>query len=112
MANAAGMLPVRAERLGSWWIAHHELDVVGLDATGRVNLTGEAKWRERAKFDWHDLEKYLGHVRALGDLCGPGSRHMLITSHGFEDDVKEWAQQNNAMLVTAADMLAPWQPRH
>ncbi|MGI5836772.1 MAG: ATP-binding protein [Chloroflexota bacterium] len=104
-ANAVGKLPVRVTKLGSWWVAQHELDLVGLDEKGRISLTGEAKWRERARFDRHDLERYLHHVDALGGLRQPDSSHILITSHDFDDEVREWAHRSGAMLVTAGNML-------
>ncbi len=106
MAAAAGALPVRPSRLGSWWIAGHELDVVGLDGRGRVILTGEAKWHNQ-QFDWEDLATYLGHVQSLGDLLLPGAHHLLFSKSGFADDVARWAAATNASMLTPADMLAP-----
>ncbi len=104
-ATAAGILPVRPNRIGSWWIADHELDVVGLDSRGKAILTGEAKWHNTQEFDWDDLTKYLGHVQALGDLLSPGAHHLLFSKSGYADGVKRWAEANSATMVSPADML-------
>lgn len=107
MAVAAGALPVRPNRIGSWWVADHELDVVGLDGRGHAILTGEAKWHYK-EFDWEDLTRYLGHVRALSNLLSPGAHHLLFSKAGFAEDVKRWGAGLGATMLSPADLLAPW----
>ena len=110
MASAAGTLPVRAGRVGIWWTADHELDVVGLDEGEKVALVGEAKWHNQ-RFDWGDLERFLDHTRALGSRLLPDALHILFSKSGFENNVRRWVESNNAMMITPAEMLAPLEPR-
>ncbi len=95
----------RLTRVGSWWTADHELDVVGTDERGQVALTGEAKWQANP-MSWAQLQRYLQHVYALGPLLRPDARHVLFARRGFEERVRGWAEGCRALLLTPADMLA------
>ncbi|MBI3977315.1 MAG: ATP-binding protein [Chloroflexi bacterium] len=106
-ASAAGALPVRVGRVGTWWNTVHQLDVVGLDERRKVALLGEAKWRSDP-FDWEDLGKYLDHVQALGNLVKPDVRHVLFSKNGFRENVQRWAARSGTLLLTPADLLAPF----
>lgn len=108
VASAAGAIPARVGKVGIWWTADHELDVVGLDDSERVALVGEAKWHNH-EFDWQDLERFLAHARALGDRLAPGALHVLFSKSGFDDRVQKWAKDLNAITVTPAEMLAPFE---
>jgi hypothetical protein len=105
MASAAGALSSRVGRVGTWWSPNHQLDVVGLDEDGRASILGEAKWHIQP-FDYQELERYLGHVRALGNLTRPDVRHLLFARAGFADDVVRWAAAGHARLLTPATLLA------
>jgi len=109
MASAAGALAQRVGRVGTWWHPDHQLDIVGLDADSRAAILGEAKWHTQP-FDYQELERYLGHVRALGDLTRPDILHLLFARAGFADDVRRWADGTNAQLLTSASMLASFKP--
>ncbi|HEV8635473.1 MAG TPA: ATP-binding protein [Chloroflexota bacterium] len=105
LASAAGALPVRVWRVGTWWDPSHDVDVVGLDAARRVALTGECTWTT-GPFGGRELETYLGHVRALGDRVRPEAAHALFCKTGFTEPVRAWAAQRGAVLCTPADLLA------
>jgi AAA+ ATPase superfamily predicted ATPase len=105
-ASAAGILPQRVGRVGAWWNAEHELDIVGLDDAGRVAVAGECKWRNRP-FNWDDLERYLGHLRAMEDRVRPDVLHLLFSRAGFANRVVQWAAATHARLLTPPDLLAP-----
>ena len=105
MASATGTLAQRVGRVGTWWNPDHQLDIVGLDEDSRAAILGEAKW-EAKPFDYQELERYLGHVRALGDLSRPHTLHLLFARAGFSDDVQRWAGVHNARLLTPESMLA------
>jgi hypothetical protein len=105
MASAAGILAQRAGRVGTWWNPDHQLDIVGLDEDSRAAILGEAKWQAKP-FDYQELERYLGHVRALGNLSRPHTLHLLFARAGFSDDVQRWAGVHNARLLTPESMLA------
>jgi AAA+ ATPase superfamily predicted ATPase len=105
MASAAGALSNRVGRVGTWWSPDHQLGVVGLDEDGRASILGEAKWHIQP-FDYQELERYLGHVRALGDRTRPDAQHLLFARSGFDDDVLRWAAASNVRLLTPQTMLA------
>ena len=107
LASAAGAISTRVGRVGKWWNAEHELDIVGLDDHKRVAIVGEAKWHNEP-FDWEDLTKYLEHTQALGKLLLPDAQHMLFSKNGFKKNVQRWAANVNAMTLTPVDMLAPF----
>jgi uncharacterized protein len=107
LALAAGALEAPVTKIGTWWTASHQVDVVGLDAAGRVALGGEAKWRNQG-FGWDDLETYLEHMRALGDRVRPDVQHVLFSKTGFEPRVRRWAAGTQARLLTPAELLAPF----
>jgi uncharacterized protein len=109
MASAAGALAHCVGRVSTWWHPDHQLDIVGLDADSRAAIVGEAKWHTQP-FDYQELERYLGHVRALGDLPRPDTLHLLFARAGFADDVQRWADGNNAQLLTPESMLASFRP--
>jgi hypothetical protein len=105
LASVAGVLPERVGRVGTWWNPDHQLDIVGLDEQGRAAVLGEAKWHMQP-FTYQELERYLGHVRALGTLTRPDTYHLLFSRSGFSDDVQRWSGMNNVQLLTPASMLA------
>ena len=107
LALGVGALQVPVVKVGTWWVANHQVDIVGLDPGGRVALAGEAKWRN-SRFGWDDVETYLDHLRAMGDLVRPDVQHLLFSKAGFAPRVLEWAATNHTRTLTPADMLAPF----
>jgi len=109
LASAAGKFPERVAAVGSWWNANHQLDVVGLDASRQVAVTGECKWRNQG-FTWSDLQTYLGHLAALGttQTVRPDVYHLLFSKAGFDERVQAWAAGTRARLLSPADLLAPF----
>ena len=107
LASAAGALPARVGRVGTWWNPDHQLDIVGLDETGHIAIVGEAKWQAQP-FTWDELHRYLEHTRALGSRLRPDVLHLLFTRGGFSADVQQWAATTNARLLGPADLLAPF----
>lgn len=77
---------------------------MGLDEEGRTAVLGEAKWYLQA-FIYQELERYLEHVRALGNRVRPDTLHLLLSRSGFTDDVQRWATTHHVRLLTPANML-------
>jgi hypothetical protein len=69
---------------------------------------GECEWRNQ-RFNWSDLQTYLGHVHALNasHLVRPDGLHLLFSKAGFDERVQAWAASTRARLVSPADLLAP-----
>ncbi|MGQ9553360.1 MAG: ATP-binding protein [Anaerolineae bacterium] len=101
---ASEKLSVPPARIGSWWTAEHEMDLVGLDERDRVVLVGEAKWHNQP-FSWDELQRYLEHAHALGPLLRPDALHLLFSRSGFEESVARWASGTRARLLTPREML-------
>ncbi|MHB0877707.1 MAG: ATP-binding protein [Anaerolineae bacterium] len=101
---AGADLPVPPSRVGSWWVADHQLDVVGLDQDGQAVVTGEAKWHNRP-FSGDDLRQYLEHAHALGARLRPDVTHLLFSKSGFAGTVTQWAAETRARLLTPETML-------
>lgn len=108
LASAAGHLRIPVSAVGTWWDAHHQLDVVGLDPQREVAILGECKWRSQG-FTWRDLQSYLDHVRALGQsiTVRPDVQHLLFSKTTFDERVSAWAATVGARLLTPHDLLAP-----
>jgi hypothetical protein len=49
-------------------------------------------------------------VHALGDLTRPDILHLLFARAGFADDVRRWADGNNAQLLTPESMSVSFTP--
>jgi uncharacterized protein len=107
MASAARALPVRVGRVGAWWNPDHDVDVVGLDEQRQVALTGECKWTN-LPFGSAELRAHLGHVAAIDAPVRPDLVHVLFCKSGFTEDVRRWATQNGALLLSPDDLLAPF----
>jgi uncharacterized protein len=108
LASAAGALPERVAAVGTWWDPNNQVDVVGLDANHEVAITGECKWQNQ-RFDWHELQTYLGHVRALAGATRvrADALHLLFSKTGFDERVRTWAEGTRARLLTPNELLAP-----
>jgi len=68
-------------------------------------ILGKAKWHTQP-FDYQELTRYWGHVRALGNLPRQDTLHLLFTRAGFADEVRRWAGANDTQLLTPETMLA------
>lgn len=107
LALGADALTAPVVKVGTWWNADHQLDIVGLDESGRIALAGESKWRNSG-FDWDDLETYLAHLGELRDRVRPDVTHVLFRKSGFDRRVQAWASERPARLLAPAEMLAPF----
>jgi AAA+ ATPase superfamily predicted ATPase len=109
LASATGTLRTMIGAVGTWWDAKHQIDVVGLNPQREVAILGECKWRNQG-FTWRDLQTYLDHVRALGQVASirPDAQHILFSKTGFDAQVQEWASSVGARLLTPHDLLAPF----
>ena len=100
-----GRFGVEVARVGEWWTAHDQIDVVGLESSGKVSLTGECKWQEGG-FSYDDLRKYLGHVSALDREVLPEAHHVLFSKTTFAPEVQSWAAAGRVTLLTPANLLS------
>jgi len=94
-----------SEQLGSWWSRDGsvEIDVVGV-RKGRYALLGSCRWRRTIGSDvldgLHEAQAALGG-KAMG------ARLALFARRGFTAELRERAEAERVLLVTAADLFAP-----
>ena len=92
-----------SEQLGSWWSRDGsvEIDVVGV-RKGRYALLGSCKWRRTVGVDvlddLHEAQAALGG-KAMG------ARLALFARRGFTAELRERAEAERVLLVTAADLF-------
>lgn len=102
-----GRLPFLPERIGRWWLADEEIDVVAINDTERALLVAECKWTARP----------VG-VNILADLQRKAQRLMgndewsqiafaLFARAGFTPALQEAAAAENILLVGPAQMTGP-----
>jgi AAA+ ATPase superfamily predicted ATPase len=94
----------RPEQIGSWWSRDGsvEIDIVGV-RRHRYQLLGSCKWRRTVDEDV--LDQLYEHRAALGGSAAR-ARLALFARDGFSDRVLERANDENLLLVTAADLFA------
>ena len=117
-ALMAGVLPnsLSFTDVGTWWGAKdREIDVVALNAEGKVALIGECKWRE-TPMDVSDYADMLTDIKLAGDDLGlspndSGSEInpwlIMFSRSGFTPRLEELANSQNPgrlLLVTLDQM--------
>jgi len=98
-ANLGGRLSVRYDRIGGWWRAACEVDLVAVGAGGDL-LLGECKWSKR-RVGTNVLDDLVGKTGAVqADLGGrPGEvRYALWSRSGFTEAVVRRARQEDVLL--------------
>lgn len=103
-AGLAGALPFRPQRIGGWWAAHQELDLVAI-ADGAA-LVGECKWSSRPV--GMDILRHLEEVASsVPDLAGRSLYYALFARSGFTAEVvAEAAARDDLLLFDLADIVA------
>lgn len=94
----------RPEQLGSWWSRDGsiDIDVVGV-RRHRYELLGSCKWRRT--LDEDALDKLYEQRAALGSKAAR-ARLALFARTGFTERLRERAEEENVVLVTAAELFA------
>jgi len=103
-AGSAGTLPFRPQRIGSWWAANQEVDLVAL-ADG-LALVGECKWSSRPI--GVDVLRHLESVAAtIPELADRALSFALFTRNGFTEQVAaEASARDDLVLVDLATLTA------
>lgn len=104
-AARAGALPIQLSRLGRWWSKDAEIDLLGIDERNAELLVGECKWTERP-VGAGTLDALLEKSRLVPGGPWRRIRAILFAKHGFTDAVRDRADGEDVLLVTAEDMLS------
>ncbi|MBI2864667.1 MAG: DUF234 domain-containing protein [Chloroflexi bacterium] len=100
---AAGRLPVAFSRLGSWWDANEQVDVVAMEGSGPV-LLGECKWSAQpVDFDvLNSLRRKAAYMGAPNTV-----RYALFSLSGFTTRLRAAAGEEGVSLFTPEEILHP-----
>lgn len=99
--NMDGDLPFRAGRVGRWWDAKTEIDVVAAAKSGEGLLVGECKFRNKP-VDVSVLREL--ETKSLRLKGGPRT-YALFSLSGFTDALIRVAKsETNVLLVSAQDL--------
>ena len=94
--NRSGALPVALTKIGRWWDAHHEIDILGFDAQRTHYIVGECKGQVTA-MNTHDIQ----HTVASFSPKEKEARlhHWLFSLSGFTPQAVEMAKTEGYTLV-------------
>lgn len=97
--SAKGVWPFQFSKIGRWWDAHHEIDVVALDPEGSNLILGECKfWRDpvgvnvlRALEEKESNVSWKKNNRQIW--------YILFSASGFTDDLKKLAETREDLIL-------------
>jgi AAA+ ATPase superfamily predicted ATPase len=104
--NRAGSLPARYDRIGSWWRADAEVDVVAVADDGAL-LLGECKWSVNP-VGTDVLDQLIRRRAAVeSDLATPPATvtFALWSRSGFTPDLQARAAKEGVLLFDLADVV-------
>lgn len=87
-----------AIRCGRYWDRSREIDVAGVDETGRVVFAGECKWCAKP-LDLSVARALERNVQAAWPKWANAIHLHLFCAAGFTPAVKKWAAEKNAELI-------------
>lgn len=97
--SAEGVWPFQFSKIGRWWDAHNEIDVVALDPEGGNLILGECKfWRDPVGVNvLRALEEKASNV-----VWKKNNRqvwYILFSASGFTDDLKKLAETREDLIL-------------
>lgn len=100
-----GQLSFLPERIGRWWLADEEIDVVAINHTDRALLVGECKWTSRpvGVNILADLQRKT--QRLMGDGEWSQVAYALFARSGFTPALQEVAAAEGILLVDPEQMV-------
>lgn len=104
--SARRQFSFRLEEVGSWFSAHAQLDVVGLNRGERRVVFGEARWR-RQPATVQTLERLMERSRAWLGQDPDWEVHYALFARAFGQELRELAAaEGDVHLYAPEDMLA------
>lgn len=97
--SAKGVWPFQFSKIGRWWDAHHEIDVVALDPEGGNLILGECKfWRDPVGVNvlraLEEKESIVGWKKNNRQVW-----YILFSVSGFTDDLKKLAETREDLIL-------------
>ncbi len=109
--NTAGLLPECYDRIGGWWRAAAEVDIVAVRDGGGV-LLGECKW-SRCRVGVDVLDKLIANTGAVtADIGGYSGTtgYALWSRSGFTPALKKRAGEDDVLLFDLEDLAGSPRP--
>jgi AAA+ ATPase superfamily predicted ATPase len=103
----AGALPFVPERIGGWWGAGEEIDIVALNDRAHAMLLAECKWSARPVGPGALYSLRAKTIAIDPQRRWPGIYYALYSRSGFTGEMQDLAQAEGVRLVSAADLLPP-----
>lgn len=97
--SAEGVWPFQFSKIGRWWDAHYEIDVVALDPEGGNLILGECKfWRDPVGVNvLRALEEKESNVSWKKN--NRQVWYILFSASGFTDDLKKLAETREDLIL-------------
>lgn len=97
--NAEDCWPFHFSKIGRWWDAHDEIDIVAIDPDGNNIILGECKfWQEpvggsvlrslekkTSRIDWNKANRHVWYI--------------LFSSAGFTEELKQLSKTRNDLIL-------------
>ena len=98
--NASGELGITFDKLGRWWNASEEIDMVGIDSMGEDIIFGECKYYVDKKMDskvfWNLKEK----AKAVDwKKENRKEKYILFSINGYSEELQELAKTREDLIL-------------
>lgn len=98
--NANGTLKMTFDKLGRWWNNTEEIDLVGIDSTGKDIIFGECKYDTNKLMDvsaFYALKQKAKVVEWKNDIRE--EKYILFSITGYTEELKELAKTRNDLIL-------------
>ena len=100
--NRSGALPFALTKIGRWWDAQHEIDILGFDAQRTHYIVGECKYQTTA-MNTHNIQHTVASFSPKEK--GAQLHYWFFSLSGFTDEAIQLAEANGYTLVDEASLL-------
>ncbi len=85
-------------RIGSYWDAHNEIDIVAVDKENKILLIGECKYMKKSMSDsiFFNLIKKAEGIKGYEDYV---KAYVLFSMNGFDDRLVELEKERNDLIL-------------
>ena len=97
--NIDKKLQINFDKLGKWWNNSEEIDIVGIDSTGRDIIFGECKYTNK-KMDIDILYKLEEKAKLVDwNKESRNETYILFSINGYTEKLKKIANARNDIIL-------------